>query len=727
MNSAYVLLPSTHHYRPDIDGLRGIAVLLVVAFHAMPAWFPAGFIGVDIFFVISGYLITQIILGQIHAQNFSLKAFYGRRIRRILPALIVVVAATFGLGAWLLLRDEFQHLALHTVAAAVFTSNFLLWTESGYFDVAAEIKPLLHLWSLSIEEQFYILWPVLLVCAVKLRANLKLLTGIALLASFIAGLYAIQSDAVAAFYAPHARAWELLAGALLAQLSVVNQPKSSAVRANVTAICGATAIGVALVHLNSKSAFPGAWALLPVLGAAALISSQAQGSAINTALLSNRVLVWFGKISFPLYLWHWPLLAFARISENQTPPLSVRLALVGLSVVLAWATWRWLETPIRYGKTSEGAPSTSAAQHTKTVVLVILLGLLGCMGFYFMASSPQHQGKPQPQIQNVPTPQVRIDAIPNMPKTPANRGATAIAVTLPPLEKATVTPEATVKAISPPPEPKKVDNSLQNYEQRLKDNPDYITEIAAIRQTAIRAHRCHLHKFAQPFEKYALGLPQCLFLDANKRNVLIIGDSHAADLYVAYSSADSATNYLQATGAGCTPIKGMHPGPDDGCVQLYEYALRFLQTNKVDAVLLAARWPSNFADTAAEIAAIKALDVKVVVVGPAHEYKEDVHKLLARRDTSVEYTVYLNTFFDGEKLELNKKMAAFAAAQKVQYLDRIAAYCGSSMGGAGLNCAALSPDGELYASPAGHLNMAGQKYLGRRLIAGKAISKSLVE
>lgn len=208
------------NYRPDIDGLRCFAVLSVIAFHAAPDWIGGGFVGVDIFFVISGFLISSIIFRDLQGNNFSLTEFYIRRIRRIFPALIFVLATTFILSWYLLLADEFAQLGKHMRAGALFVSNLLLWRETGYFDVAAETKPLLHLWSLGIEEQFYIFWPLLLILAHKRRISLLAITLLLSVVSFTLNIHGIERNSVAAFYAPYTRFWELLCGSLLAWFSL---------------------------------------------------------------------------------------------------------------------------------------------------------------------------------------------------------------------------------------------------------------------------------------------------------------------------------------------------------------------------------------------------------------------------------------------------------------------------------------------------------------------------
>lgn len=207
-------------YRPDIDGLRAIAVLAVVAFHAFPNLVKGGFIGVDVFFVISGYLISTIIFENLDKGTFTFSEFYARRIKRIFPALILVLVACLIFGWFVLLADEYNQLGKHIVAGAGFISNIVFWNEAGYFDNIADTKPLLHLWSLGIEEQFYIVWPLLLWCTWKRKLNLFTITVIFAITSFVLNLKGIKQDAVATFYAPYTRFWELLTGSLLAWVAL---------------------------------------------------------------------------------------------------------------------------------------------------------------------------------------------------------------------------------------------------------------------------------------------------------------------------------------------------------------------------------------------------------------------------------------------------------------------------------------------------------------------------
>ena len=356
------------HYRADIDGLRAVAVAVVVAYHAFPRHLAGGFIGVDVFFVISGYLISGIILGRLAENRFSFADFYARRIRRIFPALTVVLAAVAIAGWFLLFADDYQRLGKHIAAGAAFAANFALWQESSYFDTAAELKPLLHLWSLGIEEQFYLVWPLLLAGASRWRRGPLALTLALGVVSFLISIWTVRVDRTAAFYAPWTRFWELLAGATLAcvesdrQLSaLVARMTSSTTIVNAASTIGVLMLGAGVALIDSTRVFPGLWVLLPVVGTFLLIVAGPL-AWFNRALLSRPVVVWVGLISYPLYLWHWPLLAFARISAGGTPPAAVRLFWVALSVLLAWLTYRFVEWPIRFGsRRGQLIPAMAAA------------------------------------------------------------------------------------------------------------------------------------------------------------------------------------------------------------------------------------------------------------------------------------------------------------------------------------------------------------------------------
>jgi peptidoglycan/LPS O-acetylase OafA/YrhL len=352
-------------YRPDIDGLRAIAILSVVSYHAFPTVVSGGFIGVDILFVISGYLISSIIFKRLQEGIFSLQDFYGRRIKRIFPALCVVLVANAVLGWLFLLPSEYSELGKHLLAGSAFVSNLLLWSESGYFNPAAELKPLLHLWSLGIEEQFYIFFPMMLLLFWRYSNRLSALVFAIAAASFVLNVVGIERDPVATFYSPVTRIWELMLGGLLAycrlyRLDRLSKAITSETKANLCATAGFAAICLALGVLDSGKAFPGWWALLPT-GGALLVITAGPTAWVNRTFLANPALVFIGLISYPLYLWHWPLLSFLSIVSNGIPSAAAKWAVVVLAFVLAWVTFEYVEVPIRRKRWVTATPLVLAA------------------------------------------------------------------------------------------------------------------------------------------------------------------------------------------------------------------------------------------------------------------------------------------------------------------------------------------------------------------------------
>jgi len=379
-------------YRPDVDGLRALSLFMVVVFHAFPDLIKGGFISVDIFFVISGFLISTILFKSLGSNNFSFVVFYARRTRRIFPSMLIVLFSCYLLGWFTLLGEEFKQLSKHVAGGAFFISNIQFWREVGYFDTLAETKPLLHFWTLGIEEQFYIFWPLLLWFAHKRGFNLFVIAlGIAI-ASFLLNIYTVNVNVTAAFYSPLTRFWELLSGAVLAWhtlhhptilhslqaklthhtgfLAKLVQSISAKTFSNIQSLTGFTLIVLGSAIVRKDFHFPGFWALFPVMGTVLIISAGPQ-AWLNRIFLANRVMVWFGLISFPLYLWHWPLLAFPRIIEEEVPSVLVRLIAVGLAILLGWLTYELVEKRVRFYE--EGK--------IKTRTLLILMLTLAIFAF----------------------------------------------------------------------------------------------------------------------------------------------------------------------------------------------------------------------------------------------------------------------------------------------------------------------------------------------------------
>lgn len=380
-------------YRPDIDGLRAVAVLAVVAFHAFPSWVSGGFTGVDVFFVISGYLISTTISENLDRGTFSFTEFYASRIRRIFPALLLILLACYIFGWFILLADEYKQLSKHISAGSGFISNFILWNEADYFDNSSDTKPLLHLWSLGIEEQFYIVWPLFLWLAWKLKFNLLKITILVAITSFVLNISGIKHDMVATFYSPHTRFWELLGGSSLVWFTLYKKDALASVKhkiekwllrivkrkkqetddkmlINVLSFVGIFLLVYGFLRVNKEFSFPGMWALVPVLGAMLIITAGSK-AWFNRTILTSKVAVWFGLISFPLYLWHWPILSFIRIVESEVPSHNIRIGAIFLSIVLAWLTYKLVERPLRFGKFSK----------IKVAVLVFLMTIVGYVGY----------------------------------------------------------------------------------------------------------------------------------------------------------------------------------------------------------------------------------------------------------------------------------------------------------------------------------------------------------
>ena len=554
-------------YRPYIDGLRAIAVLSVVLFHAFPAALPGGYIGVDIFFVISGFLISGIILKDIDQGSFKITDFYARRIKRIFPALLTVLTACMVFGWFTLFADEYAHLGKHVGAGVAFVSNFTLLGESSYFDVASDIKPLLHLWSLGIEEQFYLIWPALIMlAAIKGRRAIWWVLCATLAASLVANLLIIDHSREAAFYLSVTRVWELLIGAVLAYIGSLRElppflAKFIGAAKNVApslhkiyssrdlwAGTGLMLVGIALSTFDRYTVFPGWSALLPTLGAALLIAAGSD-AWVNRHLLSKPFIVFIGLISYPLYLWHWPILSFTRIIESGAIGHLVIAGAVVASFALAIITYRYVETPFRTNRTP------------RTVLMLLTVGVL---------------------VGTVGVQTFRQDGL-----------------------------------------------TTRSIEAKSHFNGQ---GIMADRKQTMRLQVCHYLTDTQLFSDFLAAAGECLVLDAARKNILVIGDSHAADLWASLSKAYPDTHFLQMTGSGCHPIEKKYLGePAGGCGSLNRLAkYEFPDLKKVDGIILTARWLDDFSDVMDDIRYYRALDIPVAVFGPTFEFTADVLKIVKR-------------------------------------------------------------------------------------------------
>ena len=418
------------NYRADIDGLRALAVLSVVIYHFFPKILRGGFIGVDIFFVISGFLIARIIFTHLNENRFSFLSFYSHRIRRIFPALILVLFSTFIFGKIIFFDDEFLNLSKHIFAGSAFFSNFLLWNESGYFDTASEFKPLLHLWSLGIEGQFYIVFPFLLYFAHQKHFRLITLIVILFVFSFFLNRYFIFKNPTGTFYAPWCRMWELLSGAILAyfllgggksslksttdnnfccflglknknenntekenekenknfifnfldfylsKILFTNPRKAGQTLPNFLSFFGFLLLIFGFFRIREGLPYPGYWALVPTTGAI-LIILAGEKAYLNCKILKNTMAIFLGRISYPLYLWHWPLLVYLKIYYGEKPHDWILILCLLFSILLAYGTTILIENPLRFGKFNR----------LKVFGLSLVMGILGAWGAWFFYTS----------------------------------------------------------------------------------------------------------------------------------------------------------------------------------------------------------------------------------------------------------------------------------------------------------------------------------------------------
>lgn len=382
-------------YRPDIDGLRAIAVVLVLLVHAFPTRFPNGYIGVDVFFVISGFLITGIVVRELDEKRFSIRDFFIRRIIRIYPALMLVLATVVLMGPLVMYAAEYKASLASVWWAAISSANIHYFLSSGYWDTASQTKPLLHLWSLGVEEQFYLFWPLFLIFFHRRKTSLLFVSLAILFVSLPLGLVLLRWNQPAAFYLPFGRVWELAAGGALALvlrengLAAMSANGQSARLRDLLGIAGLMLLVTMQIVPMEEKMFPGFYAPLVVIAAVLLIFAG-KGSWINDRVLSHPAMVYVGKISYPLYLWHWPLLVAARLAgEGQWSASGRNLALVG-SIILAIATYHVIERP------------TALSTWVKSRMAIFLSFLMLALGGAAFAI-PSFSKKILPGYNNAPT------------------------------------------------------------------------------------------------------------------------------------------------------------------------------------------------------------------------------------------------------------------------------------------------------------------------------------
>ncbi|MDE9544335.1 acyltransferase family protein [Xenorhabdus bovienii] len=359
------------HYKPEIDGLRAIAVTLVVVYHAFPSFLTGGFVGVDVFFVISGYLITSILQQEILNKKYSIKEFYRRRVDRLFPSLLLMLFSVYIFGWFALFADEYMQLGKQIAGGSSFIANIVLYSGTGYFDSSSNVKPLLHLWSLGIEEQFYLILPLLLSFLYIKRLNIFFSLLIITAISFLLNIYTINTNVEKTFYLPQYRAWELLCGSLIAIIiQKYNWLPKERYLSNFLSILGVSLIISSSILLTPEINFPGWYAALPVFGAIFVIIAGQQ-AMLNRIVLSSKTLVFIGLISYPLYLWHWPLISISNIINGNETSNFVRFILIILSFTLAIITYIFIERPLHKLK----------SWRKKTIPMLILMIIIGATGY----------------------------------------------------------------------------------------------------------------------------------------------------------------------------------------------------------------------------------------------------------------------------------------------------------------------------------------------------------
>ena len=540
-------------YRADIDGLRAVAVLQVLAYHVDIHRLRGGFVGVDVFFVISGFLISSIILSDLDSSRFSLIGFYERRIRRIFPALVAMLLGTAVLAYKFCLPTEFVAFAKSLLAATFSVSNVLFLHQSGYFDAPARMKPLLHTWSLGVEEQFYVFLPLFLIVVRRVFAKRQvLMVGVVALLSFAVSVIGTFRSHDATFYLAPTRAWELLLGTLLA-LNVFPRISSPLWR-NLASLLGGVLILAAGVAFNSSTPFPGAAALLPCVGAALIIAAGTSGTSIVGRALSLRPVAFIGMISYSLYLWHWPLIVFQGANGllvKGLTPNGTKVVLILASVVIAALSWRFVEQPFR----GRGFPLSRTVIFRMASVAAAVLLFLGA-GILATGGIPSRY------------------------------------------------PVEAVKVAS------------------------YLDNTNAATEAQYRVGTCFLTS-KNTYQDFNPAV--CLQQDRRKPNDLLIGDSHAAQLWYGLSSTFTDVNLMQATASGCKPTLDQSRSVEPKCSRLMNYVFSdYLRTHHVDLLIIAARWDHTDLGTVKQtLEWANRSGIDVLLFGPIVQYDSELPRLLA--------------------------------------------------------------------------------------------------
>lgn len=620
-------MSATLRYRPDIEGLRAVAILPILLFHAGVTTMAGGFVGVDVFFVISGYLIASIILREQQNDSFTLLGFYRRRIVRILPALLAVAVATFIAGLIFLLPAELRRLGHSIVAALFFGSNIYFWKTSDYFAPAAELMPFLHTWSLGVEEQYYLLFPLILMLSARWQHRwLKPVVALGLLASLALGYAMSRYSNVAAFYLLPARGWELLAGVLIA-IGLI-RPAHSAALNGVLATLGAGLVVLAIFVVRADQHFPIFNAAIPVAGTVLLIAFGEQ--AWTGRILSLAPLRWIGRISYSTYLWHWPIIALYRIETGLELSAGETAALVAASIGAGAASYYLIEQPSlrRIGPTITD----------KRVVRWGLGGLVAVTGLIALVSASAAHWRPIDPVT------ARIAAYVDYPET-------------------------------------------AEYRYQFRRGPCFRGEA----------------EDALPFDP-AL----CTPLDPARRNVVVVGDSYAAQFWRAIALEYPAANVGQATASGCRPL--LVGQGSARCREVVDYVLGpLLGSGQLDAVILAGRWlPEDLPGLAQTVSAIRARGAQSVVIGPVIEYHGEFPAILARARSRGNLAA-IGVWRDDSRHAIDTQMRQIVTAARGKYVSPIDWQCRDRQ------CTLTTTDGMPMQFDYGHVTLRGARHIIHQL------------
>lgn len=614
-------------YRSDIDGLRAIAVLSVVAYHFnFGKWAPGGFVGVDIFFVLSGFLITRIIFDEISQRTYSIADFYERRVRRIFPALFVMFAACLIAAQIMGLQSEIASTGKSIATSIFFVSNIHFYLSSGYFEDDLVRNPVLHTWSLSVEEQFYVLFPLFIFAIrhLSLRAQKGMLIAVAAL-SFAASIWRVDVEPTGAFYLVPFRAWELLLGGLVA-LGVFPALKN---KLALEAIAGAGLVAIVLsLRLYEKhTPFPGLAAALPCFGTAAVVYAGGCGKTLVSRALSIEPARFIGLISYSLYLWHWPLVAY--YNNFRSLEGFARFGLLALALALATASWWFVERPFRQKPFRLDRRATlGAAVGTMAALGLVALGVGPLAARYW---------PDQPIVS-------KLAAFENYDNVASARTGTCLLTSR-------------------------------------------VTE---------------LH-------------PECLTLSADKLNVLIFGDSHAAHLWAGYKTVFPDINFLQATGGGCKPYP--NGSRREHCKALMKYMFEtFLPAHRVDLIIMSGRWVSeDLRHAVAAAGTLRQYAPHVVVSGPIQEYDLALPLLLAHAaDRGDDIARFAHTHLQPGRKSTDKVFASAAWPEGVSYVSVYDALCAPQ-------CVVTVDDDVPVQFDYGHLTREGAIYLAKK-VGAQALS-----